>query len=307
MRRKLIQQGNSALTITLPAKWVKKNGLKAGDEIEVREKENKIEIIKEDIRTKKKEIEIQIKDMMIGTRFITALYRGGYDKILINYSSTGFIRDIQKTVQNQLFGFEITQEKAGFCVLEDLSGEAKSDVFRITIKQCLNLADNLIINCVNEIKNQQYALLKNLKFRDLTINRFTNYCTRILNKNESLNPEYKLFLYHFIRKIESYADKFEELGYYIGKNKIQLETDLIGILYEIKKLSSETFQSFFSFDHKNLNKIIISSKELEQKTVIKLKKYGKADYFVLQYIYRICQRIRKLISSIIEINFTKSD
>ena len=36
--RKLIQHGNSSLTISLPSKWIKNKGLKKGDQIQIIEK-----------------------------------------------------------------------------------------------------------------------------------------------------------------------------------------------------------------------------------------------------------------------------
>ena len=54
MRRKLVKQGVNALTVTLPAKWIEKKGLKAGDEIDVVEEENKIEIYSDTLKEVKK-------------------------------------------------------------------------------------------------------------------------------------------------------------------------------------------------------------------------------------------------------------
>jgi len=41
MKRKLVKQGGTALTVSLPAKWAKKYDLKAGDEIDLVEEGNK--------------------------------------------------------------------------------------------------------------------------------------------------------------------------------------------------------------------------------------------------------------------------
>ena len=42
MRKKLVKQGHSTLTITIPAKWARENKLKAGDELELNTKQNSL-------------------------------------------------------------------------------------------------------------------------------------------------------------------------------------------------------------------------------------------------------------------------
>ena len=47
MKRKVIRQGHNTLTITLPAKWIQKKGIEAGEELDVIEKEDVIIISNE--------------------------------------------------------------------------------------------------------------------------------------------------------------------------------------------------------------------------------------------------------------------
>ncbi|MBI2136461.1 AbrB/MazE/SpoVT family DNA-binding domain-containing protein, partial [Candidatus Woesearchaeota archaeon] len=42
MKRKLVQHGNTSLTVSLPKKWTDKFNLKKGDEIEIVEKDDKL-------------------------------------------------------------------------------------------------------------------------------------------------------------------------------------------------------------------------------------------------------------------------
>ena len=48
MKRKIIKQGHNTLTITLPNKWAQRLNLKAGDEVDLVEKENSILINSEE-------------------------------------------------------------------------------------------------------------------------------------------------------------------------------------------------------------------------------------------------------------------
>src|SRR3989338_5327977 len=84
MKRKIIKQGHSTLTITLPTKWAQKLNLKAGDEIDLIEKDNSILINgQENGKEKKAVIDISNFTMPLIWRFIQGAYRSGYTEIKI--------------------------------------------------------------------------------------------------------------------------------------------------------------------------------------------------------------------------------
>ena len=47
MKRRIVKQGAATMTISLPAPWIKKFGLKEGDELNIEEKGKLIEITTE--------------------------------------------------------------------------------------------------------------------------------------------------------------------------------------------------------------------------------------------------------------------
>ena len=87
MKRKIIKQGISTLTISLPSKWVKQFNLEGGDEVEVIESDQNL-IISTSQRIKAKSITLDITGLpdKIVWRYFTALYMSGYDEILIRFS-----------------------------------------------------------------------------------------------------------------------------------------------------------------------------------------------------------------------------
>ena len=82
MKRKLVKLGESTIMISLPQKWINKFNLKKGDEIELEEKDNMIEITT-DLKTeiKEKEIELNGMDPYSVKRYLSALYKTGYYNI----------------------------------------------------------------------------------------------------------------------------------------------------------------------------------------------------------------------------------
>ena len=87
MKRKLIQHGNSSLTVVLPRKWIKENNLSKGGEVDIDLSENNL-VIGTEARYPSKALSINVQGMKYSlSRIVTACYKSGYDDIHINFSS----------------------------------------------------------------------------------------------------------------------------------------------------------------------------------------------------------------------------
>ena len=96
MKRKAIKQGMGSLTMSLPNKWVTRNNIKAGTELQVEEQEKTLIISPERIKvTKTFEIDASTKKRML-LRTIQNAYNQGYDEIKINYEDPREISRIKK-------------------------------------------------------------------------------------------------------------------------------------------------------------------------------------------------------------------
>ena len=98
MKRKIVKQGAATMMVSLPSKWVKKNNLEKGDEVDIDEQDKELIITPEKKVEKKKQVTIDItpdkKDNIYP--ILTHAYRRGFDKIILkargNFGGTiGFI------------------------------------------------------------------------------------------------------------------------------------------------------------------------------------------------------------------------
>ncbi|MCA9459468.1 MAG: AbrB/MazE/SpoVT family DNA-binding domain-containing protein, partial [Nanoarchaeota archaeon] len=81
MKRKIIKQSGRAYTITLPINWIRENNIEEGDEIELNENNNQLNIVTENTNTPKTSISLDIpkgKESSIRTLLINT-YRSGFD------------------------------------------------------------------------------------------------------------------------------------------------------------------------------------------------------------------------------------
>ncbi len=176
--RRLVQHGPATLMVSLPAKWLKKNDLAKGDEINVEEKGNEL-LLKGSANKTKKQIEIKItSDTESSIRAIlTNLYRLSYEKITLNYADDGILKVIEKETKSSLIGFEIIKRSKGSCIIENILEHSKDQFDNIQSKLFLNI-DYLFlaINGFSEGKKTEFESTES------QIQSFDNFCRRMIAK-----------------------------------------------------------------------------------------------------------------------------
>ena len=86
MKRKIIKQGASTLTISLPAEWTKKFNLKSGDEVNVEEENKRIVVsTKKEFKTRKSEIDVGGLRRNLLFMYVTNVYIRGDDEVVVRF------------------------------------------------------------------------------------------------------------------------------------------------------------------------------------------------------------------------------
>ncbi len=186
MQRKLVKQGDNALTVTLPAAWTKANKLTAGDEVEIENDNNQL-VINSKTEKKVKSITFTIHsndDSRLYRSLLGAYYRAGFDEIKIQYDSPKVIPELQKAV-DFLYGFEIFEQKENICIIKKMYESESTELQLIvtkmiqTIKTMQNIISHDIAEDIKEEKHveKKYASQEELlqfrnnalKYRDIII------------------------------------------------------------------------------------------------------------------------------------------
>jgi len=282
MKRKVIQIANSTQLVSLPRKWSLKYGVKKGDEIEVEENGDSI-IIKtdKDISSSKTEIDFKGKEQLIH-RALSSLYRSGYDEIKVLYEKPSELKIIQSTINQELIGFEIVEEGKEYIILKQVSRinpEEFESMLRRTFIFLLNTADE----CLNALKTYDVTVLRNLVYRDLTINKLTDYLRRAINKKESyfkhIGPGYTI-----IEMLEKISDDYRDMCRYLSENKVKISKSSIKALTEINSLLRDAYKLFYSFNLNDMEKFLIKKTEISNSIKDISKNIKKGEVEILLYL-----------------------
>ena len=123
MKRNVVQQGPTTLMVSLPIKWVRKYGVKKGEQVSVDEEGRRLIVSADgDVEKTKTEINLLSDDGLYVWRVISGAYVSGYDEIKVNFDSLETLEMVQNLVAEFFVGFEVTEQKKNYCVIKNVAG-----------------------------------------------------------------------------------------------------------------------------------------------------------------------------------------
>ncbi len=198
MKRSLILMGGKTYVISLPADWIKKHGLKKGNELELNEDIGSITISAGSFKNEEKSISIEYSSNCC--KKLVKAYQLGYDTIKI----TGRISNERLQQETSLLpGFEIISAEKGYSILK----------------------------CVSEPNNKDFDALLSRAFLLLSADRksalrLISMCKRCISKNGFKRFNDSLVTYNLLCDMEKaaannkpikaaheFAFRFKEIGF----------------------------------------------------------------------------------------------
>ncbi len=275
MKRKIIKQGHNTLTITLPSEWTKKLNLKPGDEVELNEKNDNLTISGKG-KTESKTATIDITDFNTHLLwvFIQSAYRSGCSEIKINFDQnkkdypdpyhfytsnfdyTKFGEKIPpkpalamiQSIVDRFIGMGIIQSGKGYCIIREM-GEPTLKEFDNSLRRIFLVILQLFERVIEAIENNEIKeanLCKEIHTIDLNIDRFVDYCCRILNETTGhFSENKKTLLFSTLYILELLGDEFKYIGKHLAVSKKPIKTCL-----ELSKMIKEYFNTYYKIFYK---------------------------------------------------------
>lgn len=247
------------MMISLPSKWIKANNLSKGDEVDLDEKGNMLEIYPAKSNPKK-EVEINITNLtesLIRT-LITNAYRLGYDKIKLNFHDKSVLKTVQEVLDKNLIGFEIIKKINNGCEIENITEPSAEQFDNIFSKIFLNI-DELFISA------EQILSGKKQDFEDTErkIQQFDNFCRRVIMKSNSQEKAQLRWAFHS-ELIHGQREIYHMLRF-LSTNKRKKEKNTVLLFQECKKIFGLLKKTYLTKDEKLIEKIHEDEKKIVYK------------------------------------------
>jgi len=338
MKRKIIKQGHNTLTVTLPSKWAKHFNLKAGDEIDLSERDNGIFITTEK-KNKSFMAEIDIRGLDVPSiwKYFMAVYREGYDgvvvkfdptisyespykfttthKIDINYNSNVKKRkhtpfEAIQEITNRFIGFEIIEHHNDYCIIKDMS-EPSSKEFESSLRRVFLLIQQMGEEILETLKTGKRDFINHLHDIDINVDKFHDYCLRVLNKTGFKEQRKTHLMFAILYLLEMLADEYKSISNHI---LIDMKDKALGNILPFAELTTGEFNTFYDlfykFDKKKIVEISDRDREiysylpkLYKKNPNKRSQLRDDELEIFNHFRRISKYINSLIELRIEMEF----
>jgi phosphate uptake regulator len=245
MKRKIIKQGLGGYTIYLPKEWIDKKGLKAGQEVEIVEKDTELSIRSQIVEKKPVTITITETNKNDIKVLLTHFYRKGFDKIDIKGINETLLKEIRETTQQLLLGFELTEQTKETCIIENIS-EPTEEKFEAILRRIFLIIKETEEIIIKDFEENKFTHLQEVEEHNHQSDKYVLFCRRIVIKEKyDLNPmiiwELLTFLTH-IQHTHYYLYK------YASENKIRQDKNITKMLHGLKEYFELYYDAYFKKD-----------------------------------------------------------
>ena len=168
MKRKINKVGPGTFTISLPKKWIERQKLQQGQEIEVEEKGNIIVI------GKSKKLEKKVKAYVVPhqrsiLRILYHSYKSGADEVNLKFDDPKCIKIVEENIDKYI-GFEIIEQTKNSLSIKNITEINEKD-FEKTFKRFFDLTLFFSKKTYENIKESDFKSLGNTILLEKTQNK----------------------------------------------------------------------------------------------------------------------------------------
>jgi len=238
----------------LPAPWVKENGVKQGDELNIEETGEALLVSPQSIH-KLLEITEDVSGLAprLVDRLLARTYQKGYDKINLIHNDLKTLNTIREKV-SELIGYEIMEQSEKTCLIQAISSRIELD-FDNSLRKAFLIVKQMMETGYEAYKKNDLKALANVYLKDMEVNRLCYFCLRQINKKHYVKPDetqQRHILYYLIEVLEDLGDSFKKLCTRLSK--VEKNDHFLILLEKLKEQFDTSYSYFYKATKKDANK-----------------------------------------------------
>ena len=238
MERKLVKQGRNALTVTLPAQWLKRHELHAGDSVFVREGNAQITLATSRTAIKREvTIDARAYDRSMAYHLVLGKYIEGHDTIILLHQNP----QLAPELLHQMLGMVLEEHTERRTVFRSIIAVPEENFLAV-----LRRAVHLLVQQARTVEAlaQGTAVREQVKADEKLLDQNLLYCLRYLNKYGTTEHQYRYFL--LCATIEAVGDQLSAISKYIGKQRGLAKTIVIGVTEYSRLLFTNDLEKLYT-------------------------------------------------------------
>ncbi len=304
MKRKVIQLAGKTAVVSLPSAWVKKYGVKKGDEVDITLKEGSL-VVRVEAKGKGERITVNTAGLheRVVRHLLSALHKKGYDEMEILYENPQTIQIVQDLLKNLFIGFTILEQTSKRCVLKSIAHDMPEE-FDATLRRAFLVTLSLADGTLDCMKRGKYHDMKELVALENMNNQLTNFCERVMNKYGM--DERTPFMYVIAWNLEKIADEYKYLCNAMYPYEKNMSTSITDVHVDVNMIVKSFYDFFYNSDMQKLNDIHSLVERTEEK-LQKIIPQNQEEKKVLSIFSAIMVKAVDFSSSMIALKYQKSE
>lgn len=259
--------------------WAKQHRLKKGDELEVEEAGPKLMVYpRAAAKHGKVSVDVSGTRPMI-KRILGALYKVGYNEFEVRFETAEELDSI-KEVMSEFVGFEIIEQGKNHVIIKNVS-HIIPDEFDSIQRKMVFVILNMAEDGLAAIKAKNWKELQLLAAMDHDVNRYADFCRRILNTAGHKVVRRVSPSYYIVEQLEKIGDSFEDVCLYCGNNKVSIGNEVAALFDKVTAFLRQFQKVYGRFDMKGVADFARAHYELLDEFGNLLRKADKRELPVL--------------------------
>jgi len=301
MRRKVVQQGTSTLMVSLPSEWVKKQGLKRGDELALSCEPDHLKLYTEKSHKPSKpeksaKLTLNLHNKSEIRSIIGAYYRSGYDVLNLNFENEETFNMVSDSVSN-LIGFDIIERKKNNCIIKSFLKENPSEL-SVTIKKICHS-----ISTVNDIVREDYnksdySRLSLLEYYRFNVWKLRDLSMRLITVRTEVFDSSQNALYLVLWNIEKIHRNYKRMYAAMIFNNSKHSSDFLSYYDLVWNYTSSFIKAFLKKEQGKFEILNEKHNELVPTAFALMSKNSK-DNILISYLLENVRRIQDMVSLLV--------
>ncbi len=205
MKRKLVRQGISTLTVALPKSWCATHHLQAGDDVHLSEKSSLVVISPGRPRTKQTNtLSLAGASRRTVWYWLVQMYIHGFDELVLENLAPEHLAAIT-VFCHETIGFTIVAQTSMNATIKDLGGEQSEEVPAL-INRVLYIVRTLVQEYQEELQKKEFRPETTIREQDRSVNRLVYFCLRVANKRWQGTQQELTATFCFLNELERASD-----------------------------------------------------------------------------------------------------
>ena len=204
---------------------------------------------------------------------------------------------------NRFIGFEIVEHGKDYVKIKDMSPPTSKE-FENSLKRIFFLIKQMATDILEAVKRNDMKILEDMHDIDINLDKFHDYCARVLNKNGNPQEKRTSLLLSTIFFIELIGDEFKNIANHLIKDFPRAKLKKIERITENVKESLDLYENiFYEFSKEKIKKISRLDQEMYVLAPELYRKSGEEEKEVLHHLRVVRRYLNALLELRIEMEF----